>query len=338
MRKAGWARFGVFALALIAMGGQSFAQSGQVLSPAPQVPAAEPVGRVAAAYVLGPSDVILIRAFEAEEISEKPFRVDEQGILNLPLVGRIQAAGMTVEKLEALLIERLRPHVRNPQVVVTITQFRTDPVFVVGAFRNPGIYPLQGRRTLMEVLAAAGGLQPNAGRRVKLTRRIEWGAIPLPGAVEDTDRQTSEIEISLSRLMETVNPAEDLLLQPYDTVRVAPRETVYVNGEVLRPGMIELFERDYISATQAVSMSGGLSRDARPERAVVLRPVLDTAKRAEIPLDLRRVYAGLSNDFALQPNDILVVPRKTRSGFITALTYMAPAAVTSLIYVLARRW
>ena len=70
-----------------------------------------------------------------------------------------------------------------PQVTVTVVQFSSEPLFFVGAFKAPGIYPLQGRRTLVEMMSSIGGLQPNASRRIKVTRRKEFGEIPLPNAV-----------------------------------------------------------------------------------------------------------------------------------------------------------
>jgi polysaccharide export outer membrane protein len=296
-------------------------------------------GRMSASYVLGPNDVISIRAFEAEEISDKPFRVDGEGYINVPTLGRIHVGGVSVEKLETELLQRLKKFVREPQVVVTIVQFRSEPIFMVGAFRNPGVYPLQGRRTLLEMLTTVGGLQPTASRRIKISRRLEYGRIPLPSAIDDQERRLSEVEVNLSRLMETVNPAEDLVLQPYDIIKVVPKEMIYVSGEVMRTGGYELNDRDSLGVTQVIVMSGGFSREAKPEAAVVLRPVLYTARRAEIPVNLKLVLAGKANDFPLLPNDVLMVPRRrsVRGAVGRAAMYVVPALVTAGIYAIVRR-
>jgi polysaccharide export outer membrane protein len=131
-----------------------------------------------------------------DEINEKPFRIDAEGNINLPLLGRVRADGVTVQELEADLVRRLREYVREPQVIITVVQFRSEPVFFVGAFKNPGIYPLQGRRTLVEMLTALGGLQPNASRHIKVTRGAEYGTIPLPSAIADPEKKISTVEIS----------------------------------------------------------------------------------------------------------------------------------------------
>src|SRR5262249_36341914 len=164
--------------------------------PGPQQPGGQPTGATQAAppansalerlrpnYVLRPGDQVLLRAFEMEEISERPFRIDGDGFVNLPVLGRVKAGGVTVEKLEATLIELQKKYVRQPQVTVTVVQFSSEPVFFVGAFKSPGIYPLEGRRTLVEMMSSIGGLQPTASRRVKVTRRKEYGTIPLSNAI-----------------------------------------------------------------------------------------------------------------------------------------------------------
>ena len=217
-------------------------------------------------YVLGPNDQILIRAPEAEEIDQKPFRIDADGNINLPLVGRVHAAGMTLQELEADLVRRLREYIREPQVFVTPIQFRSSPIYFVGQFARPGIYPLQGQRTLTEMLSTVGGLLPSASRHITITRHAEYGPIPLPNAVVDQEKKISTVEISLGTLRENINPAENLLLQPYDVVSVGRSELVYMSGEIGKVGGIELGERDSISILQALSQSGGMSRDAKGDK------------------------------------------------------------------------
>ncbi len=267
-------------------------------------------------YVLGPNDQIFIRAPRVEEIDQRPFRIDADGFITLPLVGRIRAGGLTVQSLEPVVSQRLSEYVRDPQVFITVVQFRSEPVFVTGNFRAPGIYPLQGR-TLVEMLTAVGGLQPNASRRIRITRRAEYGVIPLPNAISDPDKKISVVEISMRSLMEDVSPAEDIKLQPYDIISATGAERVYVSGEVTKPGPIDFGERDSISITQAVTEAGGLTNNARKAQVRVLRPILGTSRRAEIDIDLNRVLEGKDVDFPLQPNDVVYVARDTKRSVLT---------------------
>lgn len=303
-----------------------------------QIPTANPMEQVRSNYVLGANDQILIRAFQVQEIGERPYRIDMDGNIDLPLVGTVKAGGLSVDELEAELVKRLATYVRNPQVSVTVVQYRSEPVFFIGAFQRPGIYPLQGRRTLVEMLSSIGGLQPYASRRITVTRNLEYGPIPLPNAVTNKATNTSMAEISMGSLRDQVNPAEDIVLQPYDQISVSRAEMIYVQGEVNRGGALEMGERDSVSVIQAISMSGGLTRDADIEKARILRPVLNSSKRAEIPVNLKLVLDGKSNDYPLMPNDLLYVPRskKFSATVVKILPYTLPAVLSIVLYAIIR--
>jgi polysaccharide export outer membrane protein len=287
-------------------------------------------------YVLGANDQILVRAPNADEINEKPFRIDADGNVNMPLLGRLHVGGMTVQELEADLVQRLREYIRDPQVIVNVVQFRSEPVFFVGAFKAPGIYPLQGRRTLVEMLAAIGGLQPNASRHIKVTRRAEYGTIPLPGAIDDPEKKISTVEISMGSLRENVNPAEDILLQPYDVISVERAEQIYVSGEVTRANAIEMGERDSVSIAQVLSLAGGFTKDSARGKVRILRPVLNTNRRYAIVVDVKRIFDGKDNDVPLLPNDIVYVPRSYTRAFLTTLQALALPLIPYIIFLIAQ--
>jgi polysaccharide export outer membrane protein len=303
---------------------------------APQPVQQLPPDTVRPNYVLGPNDQILIRAPEAEEIDNRPFRIDGDGNINLPLVGRIHAAGMTLQELESDLVKRLREYIREPQVFVTVVQFRSEPVFFVGLFGKPGIYPLQGNRTLTEMLTSVGGTLPNADRHIKITRHEEYGAIPLPDAIVDPEKKVSTVEISLGSLRENINPAENILLQPYDVISVGRGELVYINGEVGRVSAIELGERDSISILQATTQAGGLGRDAKKAKVRILRPVLGTNRRYVIEVDVASLYEGKGIDEPLLPGDIVYVPRSYTRQFWQTFGSVALPMLPYIIFLVAQ--
>lgn len=284
-------------------------------------------------YVLGPGDQIMIRAFEMEEIGERPLLIDGDGNINIPRLGVVHAAGLTVPQLEAHLATLLRRYVQQPQVNIQITQFRSEPVFFEGAFVHPSIVALQGRRTLIEMITAVGGLLPNASHYVTVTRQKAVGSIPLPNAVSSPDGKVSTVTISLASLRDDISPAENIILEPYDVIRAERAEYIYVNGAIGRVGGIDLLEKESMSVTQLVTLAGGLRPEADPTKVVVLRPVMNTSKRAEIPLNLNRIMSGKDTDFPLLANDLLYVPQK--GGLKTNLGKAAligiPLAVTLAI-------
>jgi polysaccharide biosynthesis/export protein len=285
-------------------------------------------------YVLGPNDQILIRAPEAEEIDNRPFRIDGDGNINLPLVGHIHAAGMSLQEMEADLVKRLREYIREPQVFVTVVQFRSEPVFFVGLFVRPGIYPLQGNRTLMEMLSSVGGLQQNADRHIKVTRHEEYGAIPLPDANVDSEKKVSTVEISLGSLTQNMNPAENILLQPYDVVSVGRAEPVYVNGEAARVGGIELAERDSIPILQALTQSGGFTKDAKKDKVRILRQIEGTTRRYKIEVNVAELLDGKGFDVPLQPGDIVYIPRSYVRQFWQTFSSVALPMIPYIIFLL----
>ena len=262
----------------------------------------------AAAYVLGAGDVITIRALDADEISDKPIRLGTNGFITLPLVGRVRASGLSTEQLEAALAIRLKPLIRNPEVSVSVVEQRSQPVSIIGSVNASGVQQLQGRKTLVEMLSLAGGVRQDAGHAIKITRRLQWGPIPIPGAAPDVTGRFSVAEINLKEILEARNPAGNIQIMPDDVISVPRAEMVYVIGEVKKSGGFTIGERESLSTLQALSLAEGLNVTAAPQNARVLRLNPGAPKRTEISVDLRKILAGKENDLRLEPDDILFIP------------------------------
>src|ERR1051326_6454260 len=93
-------------------------------------------------YLLGPDDQITIHALDAEELNDKPVRIDMSGHIRLPLAGRIQASGLTVEQLEAAIAASLKKYINAPEVSVSVVESRSQPVSVIGSVKTPGVQQL----------------------------------------------------------------------------------------------------------------------------------------------------------------------------------------------------
>ena len=96
----------------------------------------------------------------------------------------------------------------------------------------------------------------------------------------------------MASLRDNINPAEDVVLQPFDVISVERAERVYVTGEVSRVGAFELQDRESISVIQALTLAGGLTQSADSKIARILRPIQNTSRRAEIPLNLQQILSG----------------------------------------------
>jgi polysaccharide export outer membrane protein len=160
---------------------------------------------------------------------------------------------------------------------------------------------------LIEMLSLAGGLTPDAGYTVKITRRRESGPIHLPGAAEDSSGQFVTAQVQLKSIMEANNPEENILIQPFDVISVPRAEMIYVMGEVNKPGGFVLQERESLSVLQALSLAQGLTR-AATKTGKILRPIPGSSEKTEIRADVKAILAGKNPDLPLLPNDILFIP------------------------------
>jgi len=262
-------------------------------------------------YILGPGDQITVRILNVEESTDKPIPIDLTGQIRLPMIGRLTVEGLTVAQAETEIGQRLRAFVLHPDVTVLVAEYRSQPVSVIGAVKNPGVQQVQGRKTLVEMLSLAGGLDTTARNTLKITRRVEWGRIPLPNAADDSTGQFSIAEVNLKSIMEGRNPAENILIQPHDVISVPRAEVVYVIGQVQKAGGFTVNEQENVTVLQALSMAGGVDRTAQPQNARILRRQSTGTSRTEIAVDLKKVLEGKSPDIGMQPDDILFVPSST---------------------------
>jgi len=291
--------------------------------------------KVSESYRLGPNDSISVRCMNAEEFTDTPFRVDTDGQVTLPMVGRVEASGLTVRQLETNLKEKLSKYIIDPQVVVRLVEARSHPVSVIGAVHQPGVHQLDGAKRLLELLSQAGGLRQDAGQVITLTRRLEWGRIPLQTEHTDESGKFSVAEIDLKELTAGTNPANNVEICPFDVISVPMAELIYVVGEVKKPGGFTIAHPDAVSVLQALSLAEGLQTMAYAKKAKILRQS-DGGNRAEIPVDLPRLLAGQLSDIPMMPGDILFVPKnQAKSAGVKVMDAAIQMTTGVIIY---RRW
>src|SRR5580704_7423003 len=259
-------------------------------------------------YTLGPGDQIVIRVPDFEEIDNKTVPIDLKGSVNLPEVGRIQASGLTTEQLEAVIGEHLKRYLVKPDVSVYLTEMRSQPVSVLGQVQTPGVHQLQGQKNLFEVLSLAGGLRPEAGNVIEITRRLEWGPIPLPNAANDSTGQFSVGSVEVRSVMNASNPAENILIKPNDVISVPKADTIYVLGAVKKPGAYVLGEHRTLATLEILALAEGPEKTADTRDSRIMRVIPGSNDRAEIPVDLRTILNGKMPDIPLTADDKLFVP------------------------------
>jgi polysaccharide export outer membrane protein len=278
-----------------------------LLSAQTAAPAAD-AGTQLTGFRLGAGDVIQIHAVDVEDISDKPVRIGTDGYVNLPIVGRVKVSEHTVEEVQTDLANRLKRLIVNPDVTVSVVETHGRPISVVGAVRNPGVFELQGKKTLLEAMSLAGGPRDDAGYMARITRQKEFGPIPLPNASTDPSGEFIVAQLNLQKIMEARDPAGNILMMPNDVISVSKADMVYVIGDVLKAGGIALGDQKTVTVLQAISIASGLGKTAKSTEAKILRLVPGSTSRTEVPVNLKTILAGKTTDIPMQPEDILFVP------------------------------
>ena len=254
-------------------------------------------------YRLGPGDALTIQVFEVEELSG-PAVVDVAGAIRLPLVGEVHAAGLTARELEnALAAKYANDLLLDPQITVAVEDFRSQPVSIVGEVAEPGVYQLQGKRRLLEVLAMAGGFTERVGDSITISR-----------ASAGVDRT-----VSVKNLL-TLEPGDEdnPWVEPHDVLRVSRAGVVYVIGAVRQPGGFPIKDQERMTVLRAVSLASGAEKTAAKQKSRIIRQ--RGGADQDIPIKLADVLKGKAQDAALEPNDIVYVPDSAAKSTLNRTT------------------
>jgi polysaccharide export outer membrane protein len=288
-------------------------------------------------YVIGPGDVLEVGIFALEAADKTALlkrTVSQEGAITLPWVGSVLAAGLSVRQLEeAAKTAYGGKYLKDPQVTVTVTEYRSAAVVVTGAVEKPGVYYLNTRgSSVLSLLAEAGGLTEKAGDEILVIRsgnspRVlasseggpedspESKTVELVPAATGPEAQAAGqsgngrkvVAIDLKQLVDEGNLLLNLPVGSGDIVTVPPRTEryVYVLGYVQRPGAYEIKDGMRVDALRAVALAGGLSPSARAENSVLVR---ETAQRQQVvAVDLTKMARGVRPPLYMQPGDTLVV-------------------------------
>jgi polysaccharide export outer membrane protein len=260
-----------------------------------RTPPSSPPEAAPADYVVGPQDVLLITSYDQADLSGK-FTVEADGTFTFPFIGRFRAGSLSLRAVEDGLKARLKDegYFTNPQITVSVEQYRSQKVFVVGEVRTPGPYSLSGSMTLVEALARAGSTLPTAsGEAVIVHATSESDGPTLPGQSDPAD----VIRVDL-RDLQRGQFSQNAELRDGDTVFVPRAESVYVFGQVRSPGAYPLQQRN-TTVLQALSLAGGVADRGSTSRLRVVRIVDGEKKELRI---------GLTD--LVQPGDTIIVPER----------------------------
>jgi polysaccharide export outer membrane protein len=263
---------------------------------------------------IGAGDLLHIEVFDVAELT-RDVRVSETGEFSYPLIpGRIPAAGHTPFQLETNLERLLLENglVSHPQVSVFVKEQNSQPVSIVGAVAHPMVYQIIRPTTLLEILAAAGGIADAAGSVVIITRpnHVTAEKTSTGSATNDSPADSQTITIHIQDLIESGNASYNILVYGGDVVSVPQAGIVYVAGAgVAQPGGYVLQAHgEQITVLKAVALAHGLTGYAKANDAVIFRTNPATGQRDQIPVRIKEIEKNKTEDIAMKSNDILYIP------------------------------
>jgi polysaccharide biosynthesis/export protein len=289
------------------------------LAAQPRVSLMEEVGKDnLPAQKLGVDDLVAVSVYDAPELT-RTVRVEQDGTIHLPLLQRgIQAAGNMPRQLETGIVQALKAEqiLIDPIVKVTVVEYHSRPISVVGAVHKPVVFQAVGSVTLLDALARAEGLTTEAGTTILLTRSS--------GDV---------VRIPVHQLMHDADPSLNFALHGGEEIRVPEAEKIFVVGNVRKPGAFPVRNASDATVLEMVALSEGLLPYASKVAYVYRKD--GSPVRQEIPVPLQKILDRKSPDVPLRAGDLLYIPdnkgRRLTAGVIDRITNFGSSTASGFL-------
>lgn len=266
-------------------------------------------------YRIGPGDVLEVRVSRAPELSRDGVRVDQRGMIRMPMWDDdVPAACLTEGELAASIAKIYLKYKKAPHVDVFVKEFQSQPVAVIGAVHLPAQFKLQRPVRLSELLSFAGGPSEKAGQTVQI---VHAGG---PSLCEKSATPEGDTSGFVSyRLTDTLHalPEANPFVRPGDLIQVPDADQVYVLGNVLRPLAISLNEP--LTVSRAIAIAGGTAPATKKDKVRIIRQLPGSTQKQEIKVDLTAIEKNKAPDVALMANDVVDVPSSGAKTLLRSL-------------------
>ncbi|MEO5924914.1 MAG: polysaccharide biosynthesis/export family protein [Bryobacteraceae bacterium] len=281
-------------------------------------PVMEDVGKTnLPAQKLGVDDLVAVSVYDAPELT-RTVRVEPDGMVHLPLLDDgIAAIGLMPRQLESAIASALKigEIMVNPIVKVTVVEYHSRPIAVMGAVRKPLTFQAEGTVTLLDALARAEGLSTDSGTEVLVTRAGQILRIPIKALLHDAE------------------PSANVLLTGGEEIRVPEAGKITVVGNVIRPGAFPVREAGDHTVLKLVALSEGLMPYAEKQAYIIRRDANGTDQ--EFPVELEKIMKREAPDVTLSVGDILYIPdnkkRRTTMGIIDRITSFGASTASGVL-------
>lgn len=251
---------------------------------------------------LGPNDLVAIEIYNAKELSLQ-LRVSEDGNVRPPMLTRtVPAAGLLPSQLERSICAAYVDEgiLVNPTITISVLEYASKPVSVIGAVRQPITFHAERPLTLLEAITRAGGFSDDAGSYLLLSSRAQG----------DGEQPILTERILISDIIESAGATADLRLVGGEELRVPEAGKIYIMGNVRKPGSYRIPNDYETTVMKALALSEGLLPNSTRE-AFIYRRASDGSK-TEIPLNLKQLMARKAADVVLLQDDVLYIPENGR--------------------------
>src|SRR5882724_4726623 len=263
--------------------------------------------------VIGEGDLLQISLYGVPDFNQH-VRVGASGEVSLPMIGDVKVMGLSTKQAELIVEKGLKAggYFNNPQVTVLQQEFGGQAISVLGEVTKPGGYPVLSARKLFDMISAAGGLTPKAGRDILITHRTEPNNVHKVTFSSETDKQMDA----------------NVDVFPGDTIVITKAPIVYVVGDVRLPGGFVVDKSNGLTILQALALAQGATNTAKLNNSKLIHATNEGPK--ETPVYLKKILAGKAKDLKLEADDILFVPHSSgkaaMQGMATVLQTAAGAA------------
>ena len=266
--------------------------------------------------LIGPGDELEVEVFDTPEMTQR-VRVTDAGEIPLMFIGNVKVANLTPGKAARAIEDTLKSKqlMTHPQVTVSVAEYATQQVSVMGQVRNPGVFNITAPVPVINILSNAGGLTDAADRNITIQRHGD-------------SRRTVKYFFS--------NNSDDALqssvmVYPGDIVIVPKAGIVYVLGDVARPGGYTMSNNDsQMTVLEALATAGDTNKTAIISKVKLVRKT--TNGITEIPISLGAMRKGKQPDIAMQSNDVLYVPFSYMKNLALNASQITAASAGAVIY------
>ena len=246
-------------------------------------------------YILGPADIISINLTDTDDL-DNSYEIDPDGMIDLPFIGKIKIDGLTVDEAQNILKQILGDFYRNPDLQISVEEYNSSKVYIVGAVRNQITINLDQKPIKLIEAAIQANFNPNAADKLLGTKGF-------------LRRDNQIYQINLNNTFISLDDRENFFLKKDDVVFIDRNsDSIHVFGEVTKPG--EYYPNKNYSLTELVSTAGLNQLTSNAKKVYVIREDYSSFLKINVyQLDIRNpVNLVAGRKFILKPKDIVFIP------------------------------